>query len=455
MPRTGIALSGGGHRACLWALGVLLYLTDAGRNGRVTSIASVSGGSLANGAIGQRLDYTTATPAEVRTAVGSLAQQIAGRGTVFSWWGTYVYLLLLVVGGAAAAMVPWRLGLDAWLAALVFAAAILAWSWLLMLRRAVTARAFEHAILRAPGRPPTLDGLHTALDHIICATDLHAGEHVYFSGSWVCSYRFGLGGTGDLPLRRAVQASAAYPGVFPVTWVRTKRFGFRRASEHAAGSAKAMALTDGGVYDNMGDQWMHGLDNRLKRWPEAPFRPADELIVANSSPGLAWGSVWALRVPILGELLALLRDISVLYDNGTSVRRRELVARFDLAARTGSGLRGALVHIPQSPFTVPDHFAGEETAWPERSARAKAVVEKLRGDDEEATRRAWRQTAKDNAAVKTTLVAFSPEVCARLLYHAYVLAMINLHVILDFPMLGIPEAKRFADIVAGTCGKKA
>lgn len=31
MTRIGVTLSGGGHRACLFALGVLLYLADAGR----------------------------------------------------------------------------------------------------------------------------------------------------------------------------------------------------------------------------------------------------------------------------------------------------------------------------------------------------------------------------------------------------------------------------------------
>lgn len=32
MPRIGVALSGGGHRASLFALGTLLYLIDAQKN---------------------------------------------------------------------------------------------------------------------------------------------------------------------------------------------------------------------------------------------------------------------------------------------------------------------------------------------------------------------------------------------------------------------------------------
>ena len=49
MTRVGVALSGGGHRASVWAAGLLLYLADAGRNGDVGVIASVSGGSITNG----------------------------------------------------------------------------------------------------------------------------------------------------------------------------------------------------------------------------------------------------------------------------------------------------------------------------------------------------------------------------------------------------------------------
>ena len=39
-----VALSGGGHRAALFGLGVLMYLADAGKNRQVGSIVSVSGG---------------------------------------------------------------------------------------------------------------------------------------------------------------------------------------------------------------------------------------------------------------------------------------------------------------------------------------------------------------------------------------------------------------------------
>ena len=96
-----VALSGGGHRATLWGLGVLVALADAHRNSQVTSVASVSGGSLANAAVGQRLDYTNASPAQVKAVVRDVARVIAGRGTVFGWWGARLYVLLVLLGPLA------------------------------------------------------------------------------------------------------------------------------------------------------------------------------------------------------------------------------------------------------------------------------------------------------------------------------------------------------------------
>jgi predicted acylesterase/phospholipase RssA len=46
MKKIGLALSGGGHRAALYHLGVVRFLRDAGVLPQVTHITSVSGGSI-------------------------------------------------------------------------------------------------------------------------------------------------------------------------------------------------------------------------------------------------------------------------------------------------------------------------------------------------------------------------------------------------------------------------
>jgi hypothetical protein len=206
-----------------------------------------------------------------------------------------------------------------------------------------------------------------------------------------------------------------------------------------------MVLSDGGVYDNMGDQWAIGLAQRKRRWAEAATdcEDAAELVVVNASAGMGWGSVKRIGVPLLGELFALLRVINVLHDNTTAPRRRMLIDQFDTAAKLGEGLRGALVTIEQSPFRIPDYFSKHSGKWADRAKRAEAVIEKLGGDN----RDKWKEIAAENASVKTTLRRLGQSASARLLYHAYVLAMANLHVILGYPLLDVPSVDRFTEFV--------
>jgi hypothetical protein len=64
-------MSGGGHRATLFVLGALIYLVDAKANEGVTSIASVSGGSLTNGLVGQNVHFRETNGSEFRERVAS------------------------------------------------------------------------------------------------------------------------------------------------------------------------------------------------------------------------------------------------------------------------------------------------------------------------------------------------------------------------------------------------
>jgi predicted acylesterase/phospholipase RssA len=437
-------MSGGGHRACAFALGVVLYLADAQRTSDISSVASVSGGSLANGALAQDLDLRTSSAREIEAAVARIARRVTGRGTLFGANITIAYLAGLLALAVAVAVGPWLLPIAPWLKVLVFLSGVLILAWAANLRGRVCARAYGQTLFSPAGKPTRLASINASVDHVICATDLHAGENVYFSARFVCSYRFGLGTPGDLPLRAAVQASAAFPGAFPVAWLRCSRFGFADGRPEAAGT-RSLALVDGGVYDNMADQWAHGLAARQRRWG-AMFQDAEELIVVSASAGLGFGKLWRLHVPVLGELLALLKDKSVLYDNGNSVRRQWLVNRFDTAQAAGKGLRGALVHIEQSPYRVPDEYASGRGSQPspERAARAQAALDALQPDLGSTE---WAKIAKANAAVPTTLMGFKKEVTARLLYHAYVLAMVNLHVLLDYPLLAMPPRARFEQLL--------
>lgn len=437
-----VALSGGGHRAALFGLGVLLYLVDAGKHRSVTSVASVSGGSLTNGYVAQSVDYASVTPEEFWNLARGLTTQIGRRGTLWAAPLTWAYLALLVVAALATFVGVWLLPLGLGWRMLVFLAALLVLGYLASLRGWVGARSFAHTLFSPDGKPTALAATARPVDHVLCATELHAGEHAYFSGRFVCSYRFGLGKPGDLGLHDAVHASAAYPGGFPARWFRTSRHDFAEPAEQEAATTKFMVLVDGGAYDNLGDEWALGVDRRNRRWAslDPSFHEPDELIVVNSSGPMGWRSMNTLRLPLLGEALTLKRDVDILYDTTTSTRRRWL---FDTFRSERGTLRGGIVQITQSPFLVAGEYA-ESPRDDDAKRRALDALAAL-GD----TRDEWAAVAAANRGVKTTLSKLGPDVSSRLVRHGYVLAMANLHVLLGYPLLPVPPAARF-DELGGT-----
>jgi hypothetical protein len=116
--KLGVAISGGGHRATLWGLGVLMYLVDRGANHQVTTITSVSGGSIANGVVGMRTNYRATTPAAFRAAVRPLLRHITTDGLFFYGSATNGYLVS-VLGLAAVTAAAWSVigGVIGWQAA--------------------------------------------------------------------------------------------------------------------------------------------------------------------------------------------------------------------------------------------------------------------------------------------------------------------------------------------------
>jgi hypothetical protein len=205
-----------------------------------------------------------------------------------------------------------------------------------------------------------------------------------------------------------------------------------------------MALVDGGVYDNMADQWALGSARRNTRWSPSPgFEEPDELIVVNSSAPMGWSSLGKLAIPLVGEWFTFRRDVNVLYDNTTTPRRRLLHTIFVNAVSSGKGTRGAVVQISQSPFDVPSSFDRPSANDP-LALRARAVLAALAGSEGE-----WAQITRDNCQVKTTLSRIRSPKAERLIRHGYVLAQANLHVLLDYPLLPMPPADRFKGYVGG------
>jgi hypothetical protein len=523
----GVALSGGGHRAALFAAGALMALVDMGVNRDIVSVASVSGGSITNGLAAKGCDLADTDREELEAALtpgirafthdglffpgkptngfvsASLVAVGVAVGSLIGWvLGTLVHvglsavadtrvmaivaistlaavawltrslparfrvatvlgfgLGLLVVGGgmwwlsdagggmkwlSETADVKWwpeegvasRVVLIAGL--LVFASTYLLAVWVLGRRSKVLDAAmhcdlFDEALLPSVDRSP---------HHVFCATDLLTANHGYLSPRIVYSYKWGLGVPApSLRLSTAVQASACFPGGFPPRRLR------RNEISTDPLKVDVVELIDGGVYDNMGDEWEFGWDAREDAYGPAlaVYQPsrAGTLIVVNA--GGVWRSVALPRWGIRREVASLSKCSGIQHAITTSLRRRYLVDRFT-SAKAGE-LTGALVHIDQSPRRVPERYQ-DHVDLGARAALALALLDKL-----DITSKRGEAMRKASAGVGTVLSPLGVATAAALMWHAYLLTRINAYVLLGLGSLPADVSEewtlqRFTDLAA-------
>lgn len=448
----GVALSGGGHRATVFGLGALLALVDEGLNQQVTSISSVSGGSIANGVVMTGPDYSTVDRAGFEAHLGPPLQSIASRGVLLGGWrrpapATATYLIVLVAVLLLCAL--------AFLGVLVFAVAnlwaamamaavtwlgCLALGWWLFRQRSVRIeRAVDKELLGAK-LVALADVQQSAsrVHHVICTTELQSGDAYYFTNRAVYGYKFG-GSTGacPVPLATAVQASASVPGAFAPRKVKLSDLGRGPVtvtnSKGEQTEVSEIVLNDGGTYDNMADQWEYGYPGRSSSWETlADIQPerGSHIVVVNGSGG--WNDIKPIK-PGLGfgdELAGLSRSQGVQYDVSTARRRQALFDRFNDTDNTpDKAMSGVFVQITDSPYRYPHVFATEpaRSSDPERAERAEKALTFLREHSHDEAE--WKKIVDATSSVETTLARLGTDCTAKLLEHGYVLTMVNLYVV--------------------------
>ena len=261
----GVSLSGGGHRATLFGLGVLLYLAhahderDVPLSRRVSAISSVSGGSITNGFLARSLDYRSAEADQVEAAAQILTMQLAEHGTLFARRRVKAYAVSLV-GLATLGL----LGLAAGLTLRTGGWIVIALASILVLLLAALAaqargRVCEWALADAlfsdrTGHRYPLSIMTRSTRHIICATEIQTGQAMWFTAKGAVSRAFTLSDEpGDLSLARAVQASACLPVAFPPRRLRAQPTRLLEANwPRGARLPTRAVVVDGGVRDNLG-----------------------------------------------------------------------------------------------------------------------------------------------------------------------------------------------------------
>lgn len=464
----GVTLSGGGHRATVFGLGALLAIADAGLCGRTGSISSVSGGSIANGALMVGPDFGTAPVSEIEEHIARTVHSIAERGILqggapaTKWYlRSFVASIVVTVAALGTAAIAGIVGSPIVVAIAVALFVVFGWLalWLFSQRSTATERAIDNELL---------GGAHTSLaaqqardlsvHHVICTTELQGGTTFYFSNRMVYGWEFG-GATRpvSVPLSTAVQASACVPGAFRARVVGLRQLGLEPGTltaddhqPHGQVTVDRIVVLDGGVYDNMADSWEYGFSDRARRWPGlagVQSAAARQLVVVNASSD--WNSLRPMaRGGVRFELDSLMRSKDVQYDVSTSHRRQALGEIFESSTDTDR-LDGVFVQIKDSPYRLVEKFT-LKPGWTARDRNHWADQARSFLDRYGVSAPAWDEIAAASSSVPTTLKPLGADVCASLLEHGYVLAAANLHVIFGHgDMTRTIERSRFTRLAHG------
>jgi NTE family protein len=294
--RIGLALSGGGVRATAFHIGVLARLAAAGQLESVTSVSSVSGGSLAVGlAIARSQNRWPSSEEFLASTLPQAQAALTGNGLQRG----YVRKVLRR---------PWSLarGRASDLAA--------------MLR---TAWEIRGSLCDLPERPIWA----------INATTYETGKSWRFRRDRMGDYLTQYVPDPDFFLADAMAASAAVPGLIGPLTLRAANYSwhaYQADGELAPTTSRfrKLRLWDGGVYDNLGTEPL---------FKEGLREGIEFLIVSDASrPVFDEAQVLSRRPPFY---LPPFRLIDVATDQVRSLRARWLVSYFDQHPGTGVLLR--------------------------------------------------------------------------------------------------------------------
>jgi NTE family protein len=296
---TALCLSGGGYRAALFHLGSLTRLNELGVLSQIDTFSSVSGGSI--------------LAAHLATRV---AQWPDGGSPVPDWDDAVVEPFLRFT----------RRNIRNKPIAKRY---LLPWNWV---RDQVAVETLE-AAYASHLTPLHLSELPAAPRFVMSATDMAFGVNWVFDSGLrrVGDYRAGYAATPDWPLARAVAASSCFPPIFdplPIDLDPAALSGGDYRAPDRDDLVGQIALSDGGVYDNMG--------------LEPVWKDHRTVLVSDG------GAVFEAE-PDAGFIWRLNRYTSIAGRQGSAVRKRWLIANF---------VSGALEGTYWSVGSTPDHYHG-------------------------------------------------------------------------------------------------
>ncbi|MGZ2484847.1 NTE family protein [Rhizobium pisi] len=265
--RLGLALSGGGVRAAVFHLGVLRHLARQGRLEDVAQISTVSGGSLIVGAIFSHADLKWPSSKQFLDEVYPALREKLTAGDLFS-------LTALGWGG------------------------ILRENIRILLRRA---EILPKLLAARWGVRGSVKDLPDTPEWHINTTCYETGKNWRFSKKMMGDWQFGRHFSPDVPIAKAIAASAAVPYAIGVLRLDLPEHGWWRTDpatkkplEKVSPLVPRVRLWDGGAYENM------GLEALYK--PTEGLQDCDFLICSDASGPLGSPKPFSISGMLQGKL---------------------------------------------------------------------------------------------------------------------------------------------------------
>jgi NTE family protein len=305
-----LCLSGGGFRATLFHLGVVQRLNELGVLARLSTVTSVSGGSILNGVLATRWSRLTLDPSGVYTNLG---EEIARPVRAFCSKDLRTPILL------GTRLNPANL-------------AVLIRDWFSVSANFL-AEGYEPLYRSRLSELPA-PGLQVPR-FVFCATNVRTGACWHFHGgphARMGDFYTGYCDAGGVRVSDAVAASSAFPPGFSAfrlplpsgcifsradPWGEHRVVSAKRGGQQHATKNQPVLLTDGGVYDNLG--------------VEPVWKTFNTMLVSDA--GRPFQTVSESRQALITRLKRV-ADISM--EQVAAVRKRWLVNDFIEKRRTGA-----------------------------------------------------------------------------------------------------------------------
>ncbi len=322
--RIGLALSGGGYRATLFALGSLIRLNELGMLPKIKTITSVSGGAITAGFLAYKWDklYFDETTGiadnffkEVTEPLINFCEKTIDIPSVLKGILSFRY----TIGD--------------------------------MISKKYDEYLFNNKLLK------DIASKNNAPEFIFYGTNYDTGVSVLITKEYLSDYRIGKALNHHISLSEAVGISSSFPPFFsPVVidgskweWVKTEFTDLY----HIDRLRKKLLLCDGGLYDNLGIEWL---------WKTGKYKNYDTVFVCDSGEPLQ--TPYQYKNTMIGKLKSKLnwrnnwisqykRMNDIMINQQRALRKRKLMENFISPDHYNGAYWGIDVDIESYPDIEP------------------------------------------------------------------------------------------------------